>query len=725
MRKIGILLSVMALLAVIAAGVIAESDDSADAASAFNVYSDSSSEPMKGSGSTLTAVIKNALDSQGRTVEFGTVNIVSLDGATAPEGKAWTIQQWLPPVGWKVVTLNNYQSNFVGGTSYYIHLADRSVGPSGNTVYSAPSLEPQATAYFMIKFVEDAEANDYVNGVLTPEKRRAGFWVSGTGSSLAVAFSDACSKCDFELNMSNGVKNGVVDLDYVGWLYSFLGLGDVAVGSSTGSSAQWKYWSQFYWKDSTSSWVYSETMGHYDPGVVKYFALVRQITTQDNVSTNIGVSPSSVPATLKADKCIVKFLDGNGKAVATEEVPYFGTANAPISATKSPSNGKGYTFTGWDTPMPLKQVTSNMTVTALFSEYDIPPVPVQSIKISGPDKMQTGTTAVFTANVLPADASNMRVTWSSSDVKVLTVDEVGNATALSPGRAVIRIINIEGSSDSKGVEVVKVTDRITLGEGHRILAIGETFKIAVLAGPDDIIWESSDPSVLTVSNGTVRAIAPGSVTVTASHGDIRAVCKFGVAGGDTPTRVECDASGSVSPISPEALRETTSGFRFTSDYATIDMPTEVASSLSTKGKPLTLTVGKVDAETLDATQRELVKDSMIFSFIAKLGTDSVHELGGKVIVNIPYVLKPGSSVEGIKIFYLSGDVLTEVQCTYDRAKGAVSFEIDHFSYYVLSYIEPPSAPATLDATMLVMLLAVVMIAIGAIAAIIHHRRKAV
>ena len=262
--------AILAVAAVVASAAVVAVSDRSDAADDRGVYVYIDGSPVEVRGSTsLKDAVQRAFDQKGIGVILSGTGVAAVDGQAAPSGKSWTIQQWLPPRGWKVVNFINAPGNFVKGTSYAVHLADQ-IPDGGSVTYSAPSFEPRGTAWFYIKFLEDIDANPHVRRIPT-EDQRSGFWVKGDGSMAAWAFKDACATNGFELNMSDGVRGDIVDPDYIGWLFSFLGLEDVNVGEDA-----WKYWSQFYWDG--SKWIYGETLGHYDPNVTGYFALLRQIT---------------------------------------------------------------------------------------------------------------------------------------------------------------------------------------------------------------------------------------------------------------------------------------------------------------------------------------------------------------------------------------------------------------------------------------------------------------
>ena len=69
------------------------------------------------------------------------------------------------------------------------------------------------------------------------------------------------------------------------------------------------------------------------------------------------------------------------------------------------------------------------------------------------------------------------------------------------------------------------------------MTVGETIVLKASVVPadaveKDIVWSSSDVSVATVSNGTVKAVSAGTAVITASVGDLKATCSISVS--DSP-----------------------------------------------------------------------------------------------------------------------------------------------------------------------------------------------
>ena len=67
--------------------------------------------------------------------------------------------------------------------------------------------------------------------------------------------------------------------------------------------------------------------------------------------------------------------------------------------------------------------------------------PVSTVNLPKSKKMEVGETAVLTATVLPADATDQSVTWKTNNSGVVSVSETGVLTAMSPGQATITAIS--------------------------------------------------------------------------------------------------------------------------------------------------------------------------------------------------------------------------------------------------------------------------------------------
>lgn len=139
--------------------------------------------------------------------------------------------------------------------------------------------------------------------------------------------------------------------------------------------------------------------------------------------------------------------------------------------------------------------------------------------------MQKGQTLTLKATVLPDNASEKTVTWTSSDESIVKVDKNGKVTTLKAGTAVVR-----ASSTTEGVFgectiYVKVnSESISLEKEKLTLYCGDTATLESKVLPEDntnseIIWSSDNEKVATVKDGVVTAVAQGTAVITAKTKD--------------------------------------------------------------------------------------------------------------------------------------------------------------------------------------------------------------
>ena len=133
-----------------------------------------------------------------------------------------------------------------------------------------------------------------------------------------------------------------------------------------------------------------------------------------------------------------------------------------------------------------------------------------------------GQTVTMTATVLPSDASDKSVTWTSSNSDIVSVTQNGSVTANAMGEAEITATSNDGGfSKSCKVTVIEPlvpATSLTLTPKTMSLNIGENGSLELQILPNDcneiLEWKSSDPSVATVNAGDITALAAGTTTIT-------------------------------------------------------------------------------------------------------------------------------------------------------------------------------------------------------------------
>lgn len=87
-------------------------------------------------------------------------------------------------------------------------------------------------------------------------------------------------------------------------------------------------------------------------------------------------------------------------------------------------------------------------------------IPVETITLDNTNiQLVVGSTMKLNATVLPEEATNKNIIWSSEDINVATVDENGQITAVSKGETVINVISENGEVSARcNVRVIQVED---------------------------------------------------------------------------------------------------------------------------------------------------------------------------------------------------------------------------------------------------------------------------
>lgn len=166
-----------------------------------------------------------------------------------------------------------------------------------------------------------------------------------------------------------------------------------------------------------------------------------------------------------------------------------------------------------------------------------PIIHVESISLDETElNMLTGDRATLSATVLPDNAKNKSVTWSSSDESVATVNNRGRVTAVGAGTATITATTVDGGLTATCT--VNVTQKIvpvagvSLNTDELEINVGGTSSLVATVLPTNatnkgVSWNSTDPNVATVSDdGVVTAISAGEtiITVTTSDGGYTDFC---------------------------------------------------------------------------------------------------------------------------------------------------------------------------------------------------------
>ena len=133
----------------------------------------------------------------------------------------------------------------------------------------------------------------------------------------------------------------------------------------------------------------------------------------------------------------------------------------------------------------------------------------------------------ITATVLPSNASNKNLAWTTSNSSVATVSSSGVVTPVNVGEAVITVTTEDGNySAICDVSVLAVAEfiQVTVSPIADTLQVGSIVQLTGSVTPSclsqNVSWSTSNASIATVSSsGLVTGIAEGSATIIVTTND--------------------------------------------------------------------------------------------------------------------------------------------------------------------------------------------------------------
>lgn len=174
------------------------------------------------------------------------------------------------------------------------------------------------------------------------------------------------------------------------------------------------------------------------------------------------------------------------------------------SGTGGSGSGSGSSGSGSDSEKPAEE----------------PKTPkVTGVSVSGGGSIDIGKTLTLKAEVKGENLSDSdkKVSWSSSDSSVASVDSSGVVTAKKAGTVTITATStLSKDGDKKGtvtVTVNKAAVTISLDKSEVSLKVGETATVTATVSEGNVKWSSDNDKIAKVENGKITAVAEGETTV--------------------------------------------------------------------------------------------------------------------------------------------------------------------------------------------------------------------
>lgn len=194
--------------------------------------------------------------------------------------------------------------------------------------------------------------------------------------------------------------------------------------------------------------------------------------------------------------------------------------------------------------------TTNITVTTVDGgktatckvKVETKKYPVKEIKINkSTAEVAVGETITLIATVLPSNATDKSVEWSSNNPNVAKVEN-GKVTGIKAGKTTITVSSVENKDIEATCDVTVVAGKVSvtgveLDKTSLDMKEGDEANLKATVKPEDaenknVSWSSSRTSVATVDDdGKVVAKAVGTsvITVTTEDGGYTATCTVTVA----------------------------------------------------------------------------------------------------------------------------------------------------------------------------------------------------
>lgn len=178
------------------------------------------------------------------------------------------------------------------------------------------------------------------------------------------------------------------------------------------------------------------------------------------------------------------------------------------------------------------------------------------------------------ASILPDNAFNKNVIWSSADNSIATVVN-GKVTAMKAGSTVITVKSEDGRAQTSInviVNPLKVKE-IKVNKEILNMTAGDTFDLIAVVYPEnasnkELKWSSTNTNVVTVENGKVTAIGAGSAMIRVESVDGgMAVAAINVSVIELGLPGDIDADGKINIVDLIHLRKHLAGITvLTGDY---------------------------------------------------------------------------------------------------------------------------------------------------------------
>jgi uncharacterized protein YjdB len=256
-----------------------------------------------------------------------------------------------------------------------------------------------------------------------------------------------------------------------------------------------------------------------------------EVTVNPIAVTGVSVNPTSASLVINGTQQLTATVSPSN---ATNQNVSWSSSNAAVATVSI--GGMVKAISVGTATITVTTQDGNKTANCIVT---VNPVAVTGVSVSPSSALLIiNGTQQFTATVLPTNATNQNVTWSSSNTTVATVSTGGMVKAISVGTATITVTTEDGNKTATcevTVNPIAVTG-VSVNPTSASFVINGTQQLTATLSPanatnQNISWSSSNTAVATVSTGgLVKAISVGTaaITVITQDGNKTANCNITV-----------------------------------------------------------------------------------------------------------------------------------------------------------------------------------------------------
>ena len=286
------------------------------------------------------------------------------------------------------------------------------------------------------------------------------------------------------------------------------------------------------WTSSNENVAKVSTIGVIKPVKNGTCKIIATTTDGTNLSASVDLTVNIPPTTIKLDKSSYTFNDTKNMQLKATILPTQ-ASNTKLNWTSD--NESVATVDGNGVVTPVKNGTCNITATTADGTnikgscniiVDIKPMVVGLDKTSY--TFNDNQTMKLNATILPSQASDTKLNWTSDNESIATVDGNGVVTPVKNGECNITATTADGTNIKGNCNITvdfKVKSISFSTTSYTITSVNQTpsFRAIIIpsnAANKSVKWTSSDENVAKVStNGVIKPVKNGTCKIIATTTD--------------------------------------------------------------------------------------------------------------------------------------------------------------------------------------------------------------